>query len=131
MVRIATACVLACIGLAMIGQGLYIHAKALLAQVLLEFGQCEIHRRVEITSDDRRDGADILALAARHLVRQQHRDGTKLVRRILLQKDLLHPQFVRRVLDRVRETDNDRLGARVDECPQGRAHIILVEFEDH
>ena len=36
MVRIATACVLACIGISMIGQGVYVHAKALLAQVLLE-----------------------------------------------------------------------------------------------
>jgi sortase A len=36
MVRIATACTLACIGISMIGQGVYIHAKALLAQVLLE-----------------------------------------------------------------------------------------------
>lgn len=36
MVRIATACVLACIGISMICQGVYVHAKALLAQVLLE-----------------------------------------------------------------------------------------------
>lgn len=36
MVRIATACVLAGIGISMICQGVYVHAKALLAQVLLE-----------------------------------------------------------------------------------------------
>jgi hypothetical protein len=42
-------------------------------------------------------------------VAEQHRDGAELVRRVLGQEHLLHPQFVRRILDRVGEAAGGRI----------------------
>ena len=80
--------------------------------------------------DDRRRRADVLALAAGHLVAQQDRDGAQLVQRELLEDDLLDLQLVLGVLGGVGQRDHDRLGARVDELTHDVSDVLRVEPRD-
>ena len=87
------------------------------AQVVRQLAERVEHDLVQEGVDDRRRRADVLALAAGHLVAQQDRDGAQLVQRELLEDDLLDLQLVLGVLGGVGQRDHDRLGARVDERP--------------
>ena len=100
----------------------------MLAQVLLQIRQRVVHGGVQETVHDGRGGAHVLALAAGQLVAEQHRDGAQLVCRVLGQEHLLHPQFVRRVLDRVGEADHQRLGPGVNEFAQRLPDVFPAEL---
>ena len=87
---------------------------AVLTEVLLQLGQCVIHGRVQEAVNDAGGRAHVFALASGQLMREQHGQGTELMRWVLLEEDFLNPEFMGRVLDRVSETNHQRLGTCVN-----------------
>lgn len=85
---------------------------------------------MQIAVDDRRRRPDVFAFAAGDLMRQNDRNRAEQVRRIFLQEDFLNAQFVRRIDDAVDESDDDDLGAEIDQVTDLPAHVVLVEAHD-
>ena len=97
------------------------------AQVARELSERVEHDLVQEAVDDRRGGPDVLALAAGHLVPQQHRDGTEFVGRVLLEDELEDPQLVFGVLGRIDQGHDDGFCAVVDEFAHRLTDVVLVE----
>ena len=104
---------------------------AMVAEVLLQLRQGVVHRGVQEGVDDGGGGPHVFALAAGQLVGEQHGDRAQLVGRVLLQEDLLHPQFVPGVLHRVGQADHQRLRAGVDQFAQLPPDVVLVQGQQH
>ena len=95
-------------------------------EMLAHFAEIAPHARAHIGVGRRRRGALELAIFLRQLVRR----GDEELRMALLD-DRLHPLLVRGVAVGVQEQDRDRLRALRDRVGDRRAHLLLVELDQH
>ncbi len=104
---------------------------ALPAQVQFQRAEAVVHGLVQERVHDGRGATRVFALAPGDLVRKQDRNRTEQVRRIVVEKDFAHAQFVRRVDHAVGEHHDQRLRAGIDQLADALTHIVLVEHPEH
>ena len=97
------------------------------AQVQLQRRHAEVHDLVQEGIHDGGTGADVFTLAARDLVREQHRHRAQHVLGIVFEKDALDRQFVRGIDHPVGQRHDDGLGAFIEQVANLEPDILFIE----